>query len=59
MSKPTPKPLPKPVITRVDFFKFNESLYTGRDKTCWRVMKYAEGLDRPHAAGGDRDRSQC
>ena len=39
----TPKPLPKPVITRVDFFKFNESLYTGRDRTCWRVLKYAEG----------------
>lgn len=38
-----PRPLPKPTITRIDFFRFNESFFTGRDRTVWRVLKFAEG----------------
>jgi hypothetical protein len=38
-----PRALPEPVITRVDFFLFNEKAYTGVDRQCWRVVKYAEG----------------
>jgi hypothetical protein len=42
-AKRLPRALPEPLITRVDFFRFNEKAYTGVDRECWRVVKFAEG----------------
>lgn len=39
----TPRPLPKPTITRIDFLGFNEKVHTGRDRFVWRVTKFADG----------------
>jgi hypothetical protein len=35
--------LPQPTITRIDFFLYNEKVYTGVDRLACRVMKYASG----------------